>query len=282
VTAPSSQAPSPLLWFARVLVAFARRETSAISGYRVSFLFRGFSFAISVLALAFLSRLVGAAANPHLAEYGGDYLTFAVVGLVVMDFQQVAVMNLSQRVRNSQIMGLFEAELATPVPPWIVLGVGPAYELVLAMFRSAVYFALIAVVFGVSFPRASFATLALAAPLILGAFGGIGLLAAATTMLVRRSNPVGTLLASASFLLSGVAYPVSVLPAGLRVLGQALPTTHALELVRGALLRGASPSELGTSILALALFAGLTIPLGAALFVFALRRARIDGSLSHY
>jgi ABC-2 type transport system permease protein len=179
-------------------------------------------------------------------------------------------------------MGLFEAELATPVPAWIVLGVGPAYELVLATLRSALYFALIAVVFGVSFPHASFATLALGAPLILGAFGGIGLLAGATTMLVRRSNPVGAMLASASFLLSGVAYPVSVLPAALRVLSQALPTTHALELVRGALLRGASVAEMGRSLGALALFAGLTIPLGVVLFVFALRRARIDGSLSHY
>lgn len=275
-------APSSLLWFARVLAAFARRELAAVAGYRVSFLFRGFSFAISVLALAFLSRLVGASANPLLTEYGGDYLTFAVIGLVVMDLQQVAVNNLSQRVRNSQIMGLFEAELATPVPAWIVLGVGPTYELALALLRSVLYFALIRAVFGVSFPHASFTTLALAAPLVLGAFGGIGMLAAATTMLVRRSNPVGALLASSSFLLSGVAYPVSVLPAGLRALGQALPTTHALDVVRGALLRGATPSELASSFLALGAFAGLAIPLGVGLFVFALRRARIDGSLSHY
>jgi ABC-2 type transport system permease protein len=270
------------VWFARVLMAFARRELGVLAGYRIAFLFRGISFASSVLALAFLSRLVGAAANPLLADYGGDYLAFSVVGLVVMDFQQVAVMNLSQRVRNNQLMGLFEAELATPVPPWIVLGVGPVYELGLALVRSALYFLLVVVGFGVGFPHVSFATLLLAAPLMLGAFGGIGLLAAGTTMLVRRSNPVGAVLASASFLLSGVAYPVSVLPPGLRTLGRLLPTTHALELVRGALLRGAAPGEMAASIVALALFAAVLIPVGAATFVFALRRARVDGSLSHY
>jgi hypothetical protein len=32
----------------------------------------------------------------------------------------------------------------------------------------------------------------------------------------------------------------------------------------------------------LIIFAGLLAPVGAAVFAFALRRARIDGSLSHY
>lgn len=35
-------------------------------------------------------------------------------------------------------------------------------------------------------------------------------------------------------------------------------------------------------MIALGLFAGVLIPAGAALFALALRRARIDGSLTHY
>ena len=116
----------------------------------------------------------------------------------------------------------------------------------------------------------------------MGAFVGLGLLSAATTMMVRRTNPVAVLLASASMLLSGVAYPVSVLPDWLRAAGRLLPLTHALELVRGGLLRGDGPAALGSSIAALALFAGVLCPVGVALFVYALRRARIDGSLTHY
>ena len=38
--------------------------------------------------------MVGAAVNPHLAGYGGDYLAFVVIGLVVMDFQQIGVTSL--------------------------------------------------------------------------------------------------------------------------------------------------------------------------------------------
>lgn len=277
-------APSPPVWswFCRVLVAFARREIATMSGYRVALVVRLLSFGISVLALAFFSRMVGAAVNPYLAGFGGDYLAFVVIGLVVMDFQQIGVTSLAQRIRNAQLMGLFEAELATPAPTWIVLSVGPVYEFVLAAARAALYFVLAAVLFGVRFPRASVTTLLVAVPLVLAAFVGIGLVSAATQMLVRRNNPVAVFLASASFLLSGVAYPASVLPPALRTLGRLLPMTHALDLIRGALLRGARPGELVQPVIALGLFGGVLIPSGAALFALALRRARVDGSLTHY
>ena len=271
-----------LAWFVRVLFAFARRETRTLAGYRVAFLVRGMAFGLSVLALAFMARLIGASSNTHLAPYGGDYLAFAVVGFVVMDFQQVGVSNLSLRVRAAQVQGFLEAEMATPAPAWIVLGVGPVYEFGLAVLRATLYVSLAILVFGVRFPHARLISVVVGAPLVMSAFVGLGLLSAALTMLVRRTNPVAALLGSASLLLSGVAYPVSVLPEWLRLVGRLLPLTHALELVRGSLLRGASLSELWPSIAILAGFAGILVPAGVALFVFALRRARMDGSLGHY
>ena len=73
-----------------------------------------------------------------------------------------------------------------------------------------------------------------------------------------------------------------MLPAWLREVGRLLPLTHALAVLRGALLVGAGPGELRQSLLALLVFAGLLAPVGAGMFAYALRRARIDGSLSHY
>ena len=275
-------APGAALWFTRVLFAFARREARTMAGYRVAFLVRMVAFGFSILALAFMARLIGASTNAHLAPYGGDYLAFAVVGFVVMDFQQVGVSKLSERIRTAQVLGVLEAEMATPAPPWIVLGAGPVYEFGLAVLRSTFYLLFAIFVFGVGFPRANLTSVIVAAPLVMGTFVGLGLLSAATTMLVRRNNPVAALLASTSVLLSGVAYPVTVLPPWLRAVGRMLPLTHALELVRGSLLRGARPSEQWESLAALALFAGVLVPAGVGLFVFAMRRARVDGSLGHY
>ena len=73
-----------------------------------------------------------------------------------------------------------------------------------------------------------------------------------------------------------------MLPGWLRAVGRLLPLTHALAVLRGALLVGAGPAALADSFLALIVFAGVLAPVGVGVFAFALRRARIDGSLSHY
>jgi ABC-2 type transport system permease protein len=269
-------------WFLAVLFAFVRRELTALGGYRAAFLIRLFGLALGVGAMVFLSRFVGAAANPHLASYGGNYLGFMVLGLLAAEFQQVGVSGLAQRIRTAQMMGTLEAEISTPAPPWMVLAAAPVYEFGAAALRSAAYLAGASLLLDLDLDRASWPTLALAVPLIVAAFSGLGLLAAGTTMLVRRLNPVAMIIGSLSFFLSGVMYPVTVLPDWLRAIGRVLPLTHALTVLRGALLIGASPTALADSFLALAIFAAVLAPLGVGVFRFALRRTRVDGSLSHY
>jgi ABC-2 type transport system permease protein len=271
-----------LRWFLAVLLAFIRRELTALGGYRAAFFSRIFGLALGVGAMVFLSRFVGSAANPHLAAYGGNYLGFMVLGLLGAEFQQVGVSGLSQRIRVAQMMGTLEAELATPAPPWMVLGAAPVYEFGAAALRSTAYLLGASLLLDLNLDRANWGTLLLGVPLVIAAFSGLGLLAAGTTMLVRRLNPVAMVIGSLSFFLSGVMYPVTVLPDWLRAIGRALPLTHALAVLRGALLVGDSPAALADSFLALAIFGAVLAPLGAAVFRFALRRTRIDGSLSHY
>jgi len=275
-------APPSLPWFGRVFLAFVRRELSALGGYRIAFVIRLFGFVLAVGSLLFLSRFIGAAVNPHLAAYRGNYLGFVVIGLLAAEFQQVGVSVLAQRIRIAQMMGTLEAEVATPAPPWMVLGSPPVYEFAVSSVRSAAYLIGAKLLLGLDLSHIDWASLLLGVPLIVGAFSGLGLLAAATTMLVRRMNPVSLVIGSLSFFLSGVMYPVTVLPGWLRQLGALLPLTHALAVLRGALLVGSPPAALRSSLVALVVFAGLLAPLGVGLFAYALRRARIDGALSHY
>jgi ABC-2 type transport system permease protein len=275
-------APAAPVWFARVLAAFVRREMAALGGYRLAFILRLFGFVSVVASLLFLSRFVGAAINPHLAAYAGNYLGFVVIGALATDFQQVGVSGLAQRVRMAQVMGTLEAEVATPASPWMVLAAPPVYEFGAAALRSAVYLLGAKLLLGLALGRANWVSLALCVPLVIAAFSGLGLLAAGTTMLVRRINPVAQIVGSLSFFLSGVMYPVSVLPRWLRAVGELLPLTHALAALRGALLVGAGPAELRQPFIALLLFSVVLAPAGAGVFVYALRRARADGSLSHY
>ena len=129
--------PSLPIWFARVVAGFVRRELVALGGYRAAFFVRLLGIATAVGALLFLSRFVDAADNPHLLRYGGNYLGFVVLGTLGATLQQVGVTGLAQRIRTAQMMGTLEAELATPAPPWMVLGAPPLYEFGAAALRSA-------------------------------------------------------------------------------------------------------------------------------------------------
>ena len=278
----SAAAIARLPWFLRVLAAFIRRELAALGGYRTAFFIRLFGFGLAAGSLLFLSRFVGAAVNPHLAAYRGNYLGFVVIGFLGTEFQQVGVSGLAQRIRVAQMMGTLEAEVATPAAPWMVLGAPPVYEFAVSSLRSAAYLVGAKLLLGLDLSRVNWASLIVAIPLIIAAFSGLGLLAAASTMLVRRMNPVSMVIGSLSFFLSGVMYPVTVLPGWLRTVGRILPLTHALAVLRGALLVGAGPGDLRDSFVTLLIFAGVLAPVGAVLFAYALKRARVDGSLSHY
>ena len=234
--------------------------------------------------MVFLSRFVGAAANPHLAAYGGNYLGFMVLGLLAAEFQQVGVSGLAQRIRMAQMMGTLEAELATPAPPWMVLGAAPVYEFGAAALRSTAYLVGASLLLGPEPRPRELADLVLGVPLVVAAFSGLGLLAAGTTMLVRRLNPVAMVIGLAVVLSLGRDVPgdrAARLAAGHRQ--GCCPSPTPWRCCAARCWSGPAPAALADSFLALAIFAAVLAPLGAAAFRFALRRTRDRWILlSHY
>ena len=273
--------PGRLRWFLRVLAANVRRDMAEASRYRLAFATRAVGFLLAALSLYFFSRFIGASGNRHLSPYGGDYLAFSVVGLVVTQLQHAGLTALAQRVRMAQLQGFMEAQLCTPAPAWLVLGATPVHLLLTAVLRAAAMLIGAALIFDVGF-RPHPGTVLLGGLLAVATFAGLGLLSAAATMVVRRLNPVTTLLTGLSALLGGVVYPVTVLPTPLQQLAQLFPLTHALEVLRQGLLSGAPPSAVGQPLMVLLALGVVSSLAGVLAFRWALRRARVDGSLTHF
>ena len=121
------------------MLAFIRRELAALGGYRAAF--SSGSSAWRWRWRRWCSCRASWARRPTRTwpRYGGNYLGFMVLGLLAAEFQQVGVSGLAQRIRMAQMMGTLEAELATPAPPWMVLGAPPIYEFGAAALRSTAY-----------------------------------------------------------------------------------------------------------------------------------------------
>lgn len=265
-----------------IAAAFLRRDFLEGASYRLAFALRFFGFAIGLCTVYFTARFINLSRNPLLAPYGGDYFAFSLVGLILVDFQYVAVGAFASRIRNAQTQGTLEAILATPAPLPAVLVAAPLYDFAAAALRAVLYVGVGALLFGLRLRDANVLALLVTGVLALVAFVSLGLCAGAFTLLVRRGDPINLFLGGVSMLVGGVWYPAKALPEALARVGDLLPITHALEATRRALFVGAGVGDLARPLSALAILCLVFAPLGLLLFRVALRRAREDGSLTHY
>jgi len=262
--------------------AFFRRGLQEALSYRVAFGLRLIAMAFSLASFFFLARFINMGHSPLLARYGGDYLSFGLVGMVLLNLQHTAVSAYPQSIRVAQVAGTLEAMLATPTPSWMVLVCSPLYRFISAFLWAAIYLVAGSLFFGVRLEQANLSALALAVPLTVVAFASLGFFGAALTMLLRRTDPISPALGGLSALLGGVFYPTSVLPGWLQEVGRALPITNALEMIRRAVFAHATLGELARPLGGLALFCAVSVPTGLLLFAWTLRRTRRDGSLTHF
>jgi ABC-2 type transport system permease protein len=101
-------------------------------------------------------------------------------------------------------------------------------------------------------------------------------------MVLKRGDPIAWFFNTLSGLLGGVYYPLDVMPGWMRWLAGWLPITYALQAMRLALLQGASTMNLLPQMLTLAAFGLVLFPMSLISFRYAVRRAKQEGSLSHY
>ena len=84
---------------------------------------------------------------------------------------------------------------------------------------------------------------------------------------------------AALLLVSGVYYPIQVLPGWLQVIGRISPATYVLDGMRHSLMDGASVAAVVPDLIPLFLIGVVSIPIGMAVFNWAERTAKKNGSL---
>jgi ABC-2 type transport system permease protein len=97
----------------------------------------------------------------------------------------------------------------------------------------------------------------------------------------KRADPFAFALDMLTYLLSGVIYPVEVLPSTLQSVSRLLPATYAISALRAAGLEHAPIRQLLPAWAALAVFAIGLWPLASAALNWSRKRAEQTGTLPH-
>jgi ABC-2 type transport system permease protein len=87
------------------------------------------------------------------------------------------------------------------------------------------------------------------------------------------------IISSVLLLVSGVYYPIDVLPGWMQAIARFSPATYVLEGMRATILEGAATSSLWQYIVPMAIIGLITIPLGMMVFSSVERFAKRTGRL---
>jgi len=263
------------------MAAFLRRDLREALTYKFSFISSLTGILLSSATFYFVAKLVPQG-TPSLGPFGGDYFSFAVVGVAFAGLLGMFQEGLAAVVRSAQLSGTLEALLVTPVPVPVILFGSSLYSLLFQVVRTALHLGVALALFGLALGRINAAGVLAVGVLTVLCFLSVGVLSASFILVYKTGNPFSWIMGTVSGLLGGVVFPIALLPPWIRWISSLLPVTYALDGMRKSLLASASFAEVLPDVAALAAFDAILLPASLVAFRLAVRKAKKDGTLAHY
>ena len=267
-------------WEARASLAFVERNLYLVRRYwhlELAFLIFNVASAMSVLYIGKAQMEMGGGATQ---EGQLDLVLFLGIGTVVWAYLRAVFANVGEMVAWERWEGTIEYTMMAPISRLAhMLGVS-LFSIIYGLIRSALLLGVLSLFFSVDLSRANIvgATVILLAGSI--SFLGLGIMAAVLPLLFpERGEELTFVISSILLLVSGVYYPISVLPGWMQPLATISPATYVLGGMRASLLEGKSTQELGPYLLPILLLGALAIPVGIAVFNWGERYAKRTGRL---
>jgi ABC-2 type transport system permease protein len=266
----------------RKLPAFIRRDFLVAWSYRMSFFSDLVNLAGQIVVFYFVGLLVDSSRLPTFNGSSVTYLEFAAVGIALSVFIQFGLDRVSAAMRGEQLMGTLESVLMTPTAPGTIQIGSVAFDLVYIPLRTAVFLGGITLAFGLDFSAGGIVPSLLLLIAFIPFVWGLGILTAGLLLTFRRGSGFIGLGAVILGLLSGVYFPLDLLPSWLSQIAEANPVALAIQGMRDALLGGARFAEVAPTLGLLLPFSALSLAVGLGAFRLAVRRERRRGTLGLY
>jgi len=264
------------------LPAFVRRDFLVAWSYRMAFVSDAASLVGQALVFSFISLMIDPSVLP---TYGGQevtYLEFASIGIALGVFVQFALDRVATAVRAEQLMGTLESVLMTPTAPATIQLGSVAFDLLYIPLRTTIFLGGIALAFGLHFDRAGILPALLVLVTFIPFVWGLGVASAAAILTFRRGAGLVGIATLGLALISGVYFPIDLLPDWLVGLAELNPIALAIEGMREALLGDAPASDAVRTAAVLLPMSIVSLTAGMFAFRLAVRRELRRGSLGLY
>lgn len=245
--------------------------------YPSRILFSFFQIFLVVFLFYFISETLG-----EISILKSKYFPFVATGLSFQYFFSGVVNASSTRLEEYRDYGILEEVLFSRFPPWqIILTLG-FQDISLAIIKSSIIFIAVCIFF-----KLKITFFFLIVSLFLTFFLGLSLsfVASCSFLIWKRFSLLeigGTI---TTLFLSGVYFPIDVLPNFLQVIAKLNPLLHGLQIFRISLgLEGAIIGEyyIANSLMIIASSIFVLIPLNLCLYKLCLKRLKTFGISGHF
>ncbi|RME83157.1 MAG: ABC transporter permease [Caldilineae bacterium] len=264
----------------RATYAFVERNANLVKRYwSWEFVWLVYSIA-NALSVSFIGLGMENIAGDRAGVDGSFLALYLIIGALVWQFLSVIFYWITDVISIERWEGTIEYTLMAPIHRITHMAGQTLFAVVYSMLFNAVILAVAVLVFRIDLSHANLAggTIMLLAGSL--SFIGVGIMASTLPLLFpERGSQMTHVIIAIMLLISGVYYPVEVLPDILQKMAVLSPATYVLVGARAALLEGASLRELWPSIWPVLLMGLIAIPSGLQVFGLAERYAKRTGKL---
>ncbi|MGH2532495.1 MAG: ABC transporter permease [Thermomicrobiales bacterium] len=262
-------------WLNEVIAAwgFVQRNYYLTKRYFLWELVWFFYTTANAMSIGFIGVGVGVDVDPRLT-------TFLLTGALLWSYLSMLFDILSETVSWERWEGTIEYTFMSPASRATHLIGTSIYAVIYGIVRTAIMFVVISLFFDLEVANANYLGALLMVAVASISLVGFGMMAAVMPLLSpEKGQQVTFIFGSVLLLISGVYYPVDVLPGWMQALATVSPVTYALEGAREALLEGQGIGSLWGSIWPLLIIGAVCVPLGLWVFHLGERYAKRTGRL---
>jgi ABC-2 type transport system permease protein len=203
-----------------------------------------------------------------------------LIGAVIWSYLGLIFEVVTETVAWERWEGTIEYTFMAPISRTShLLGMG-AFAVVYGVIRTALLFVAVAAFLNITFHDPQFLSAALVLLVSSVSFIGIGMMTAVLPLISpEKGTQLGFIAQGLLLVVSGVYYPVSVLPGWMQWISVISPATYTLEGCRAAILNGAGPGAVWGDIWPLLIIGVIAVPVGLAVFRRGERYAKQHGRL---
>jgi ABC-2 type transport system permease protein len=227
----------------------------------------------NTLTIVFIARAAGL---PPARE--NTLATELLVGAVIWAFLGIIFEFMTETVAWERWEGTIEYTFMAPLSRSMHLGGMGVYAVLYGLIRATILFFAVAAFIGIHMPDANFAAALALLAIASVSFIGVGMMTSVLPLISpEKGAQLGFVAQGMMLVVSGVYYPVSVMPDWMQQVAKLSPATYAIRGCRASIVDGTP--LLWANVWPLIVIAVVAIPLGLAIFRRGERYAKKHGKL---